>query len=656
MLGKWHLCAADEMNMASTKRNWPVGRGFERYYGFLGGETNQWYPDLVYDNHSGRPADGARGGLPPDDRPRPTRRSSSSRTRRSIAPEKPFFMYFCPGAAHAPHHAPKEWIDKYKGRFDMGYEALPRARVRAPEAAGDHARRRRAVAAQPVRGGDEPRRQAVDAARHGAAVGLAVRRRADAVPPDGRGLRRLPLPRRPRDRAAARLPGGDRPARQHDRRARLRQRRVAARAARTARSTRTSSSTASPTRSRRTCKYLDELGGRRGPTTTTRPAGRGRSTRPFKMWKRYNFEGGIADPLIVSWPKGIKAQRRAAAPVLPRHRHRADDLRLPRRRAAGRGQGLHADPARGRELPLDVRGRRRADAEGDRRSSRCSARARSGTRAGRRSTRPPGGAAAGATSHEERWELYDTDERPAPRCTTCAEQHPEKVQELIDLWFHEAGRYHGPAARRPDRGRDPRRPSGRSSPRRATATSTTRAAPRCPSRRPSTSATAPTRSPPRSRSTTPDAGGVLFSHGSRFGGHALYVKDGKLKYVYNFVGDHRADGRVSDAGARPARSILSASFEREGDGMPTHRHAVAVHRRREGRRGQTITTQPGKFSLVGEGLNVGRDRRRAGHRRLPGRAALGVRRRHDQARSIVDVSGEPFVDLEKEAVGAFMRD
>jgi arylsulfatase len=48
MLGKWHLCPADEMNMDSAKRNWPVGRGFERFYGFLGGETNQWYPDLVY--------------------------------------------------------------------------------------------------------------------------------------------------------------------------------------------------------------------------------------------------------------------------------------------------------------------------------------------------------------------------------------------------------------------------------------------------------------------------------------------------------------------------------------------------------------------------------------------------------------------------------
>jgi arylsulfatase len=51
MVGKWHLTAEDEMNLAATKRSWPLGRGFERFYGFLGAETNQWYPDLVYDNH-----------------------------------------------------------------------------------------------------------------------------------------------------------------------------------------------------------------------------------------------------------------------------------------------------------------------------------------------------------------------------------------------------------------------------------------------------------------------------------------------------------------------------------------------------------------------------------------------------------------------------
>ncbi len=52
IVGKWHLCPEDEMNNASTKKDWPLGRGFERFYGFLGAETNQWYPDLTYDNHS----------------------------------------------------------------------------------------------------------------------------------------------------------------------------------------------------------------------------------------------------------------------------------------------------------------------------------------------------------------------------------------------------------------------------------------------------------------------------------------------------------------------------------------------------------------------------------------------------------------------------
>ncbi len=51
MVGKWHLCPTDEMHLASMRRNWPGGRGFERFYGFLGAETDQWHPDLIYDNH-----------------------------------------------------------------------------------------------------------------------------------------------------------------------------------------------------------------------------------------------------------------------------------------------------------------------------------------------------------------------------------------------------------------------------------------------------------------------------------------------------------------------------------------------------------------------------------------------------------------------------
>ena len=68
MVGKWHLCAEDEMNLASIKHQWPIGRGFERFYGFLGAETNQWYPDLVYDNHPVEQPALAGGRLPLHDR------------------------------------------------------------------------------------------------------------------------------------------------------------------------------------------------------------------------------------------------------------------------------------------------------------------------------------------------------------------------------------------------------------------------------------------------------------------------------------------------------------------------------------------------------------------------------------------------------------
>ena len=123
MVGKWHLCPDDEMNLASTRRNWPTGRGFERWYGFLGAETSQWFPDLVHDNHAvdqpKSPEEGYHLTVDLTDRA-----IEFIMDAKAIAPEKPFFLYYAPGACHAPHHAPKEWADKYKGRFDIGYEAM----------------------------------------------------------------------------------------------------------------------------------------------------------------------------------------------------------------------------------------------------------------------------------------------------------------------------------------------------------------------------------------------------------------------------------------------------------------------------------------------------------------------------------------------------
>ena len=120
-VGKWHLTPLEESNLAATKRHWPLARGFERFYGFMGGETDQWYPELVYDNHPVAPP-----GLPEDgyhlSKDIADKTIEFIRDAKVIAPDKPWFSYVCPGAGHAPHHVFKDWADRYAGKFDMGYE------------------------------------------------------------------------------------------------------------------------------------------------------------------------------------------------------------------------------------------------------------------------------------------------------------------------------------------------------------------------------------------------------------------------------------------------------------------------------------------------------------------------------------------------------
>lgn len=121
-IGKWHLTPAEQISAAGPYNRWPLGRGFERYYGFLGGDTHQYYPDLVYDNHQVEPPRTPEEGyhLTEDLADKAIRFIADS---KQVAPNKPFFMYFCTGAMHAPHHVPKEWADRYKGMFDDGWEA-----------------------------------------------------------------------------------------------------------------------------------------------------------------------------------------------------------------------------------------------------------------------------------------------------------------------------------------------------------------------------------------------------------------------------------------------------------------------------------------------------------------------------------------------------
>ena len=152
---------------------------------------------------------------------------------------------------------------------------------------------------------------------------------------------------------------------------------------------------------------------------------------------------------------------------------------------------------------------------------------------------------------------------------------------------------------------------------------------------------------------TADAGGVLFAHGARFGGHALYLKDGKLKYVYNFVGD--TEQIIESTEPMPAgHVVVSASFERDGDSMPAEGTLTLHVGEREVGQGR-IKTQPGKFSIAGEGLNIGKDGAEPVTDDYPGESPWPFTGGTIQ-RAAVDVSGEPFVDLAAEARMAFMRD
>lgn len=120
-VGKWHLTPDAEANLAAPRARWPLGRGFERFYGFFPGETHQFAPALVHDNHFVDPPGTYEEGyhLTED---LVDHAISFVRDLRHVDADKPFFLYFCTGACHSPHQAPREWIDRYRGQFDGGWD------------------------------------------------------------------------------------------------------------------------------------------------------------------------------------------------------------------------------------------------------------------------------------------------------------------------------------------------------------------------------------------------------------------------------------------------------------------------------------------------------------------------------------------------------
>ena len=186
MVGKWHLCPTVEMNLASTRRNWPTGRGFERWYGFLGAETSQWYPELTYDNHPVDQPRIARGGLPlrrghhrQGDRVHHGRQGG--RAGQAVLP-----LLRARRRATRRTTPPRSGSRSTPGRFDEGYEAMREATLARQIEMGIVPPNTELPPMNPIgTPGDphRPRRPALLRRGHHPALGLAVRARSSGSSP-----------------------------------------------------------------------------------------------------------------------------------------------------------------------------------------------------------------------------------------------------------------------------------------------------------------------------------------------------------------------------------------------------------------------------------------------------------------------------------------
>jgi arylsulfatase A-like enzyme len=647
IVGKWHLCAEDEMNLASSKRQWPLGRGFERYYGFLGGETNQWYPDLIHDNHPVAPPNSPEEGyhLSVD---LTDKAIEFVQDAKAIAPDKPFFLYYCPGAAHAPHHVPKEWADKYQGTFDMGYEAYRELVFQ----------RQKEMGLLPDSAELSPINPLIGTTSHDGKPWSQF----DVVRPwESLSEDEKTLFRRMAEVYAGFLSHADHQL------GRLLDYLEASGQLEDTIVVLVSDNGASgeggpngsvnenkffngiPDSTEENLKLLDELGGPR--TYNHYPTGWAWAfNTPFKMWKRYaNYEGGTADPLIVSWPSRIKD-----VGTFRRQYAHAVDIVPTLLECIGVDMpdvvnGYTQHPIEGVSLAYSFDDAAAPNQKETQFYSMLGTRAiwHKGWKA---ATAVPAAPESWGDFHQQTWELFDTESDPS-ECVDLSEKHPEKLQELIALWWTEAGRLQALplesrtaleilGAERPQLTKPKSQfiyfPGGAEIP----------------------ESVAPNI---RNRSYTlaaeveiddPDAGGVLISQGSRFGGHALYVKDGKLKYAYNFVGE-LVQVVESEETVPSGHVVLSASFEKEGDGMPSQ-GLLTLHIRDKAVGSGTIRTQPGKFGLGGGGLVLGRSGSEPVSDDYPGERPWSFTGGRIE-RVVIDVSGDAFIDLAKEAAAAFAR-
>jgi len=594
-LGKNHNVPETDLAAGASKKQWPLNKGFDRFYGFIGGETNNWYPDLVCDNHYVEapytPEEGYHLSKDLADQA-----ISMIKDQKAGNPSKPWFMWFCPGANHAPHHCPEDYIAKYKGKFDAGYEAYRETVLPKMIAKGLIPKGTLLTPLNPL---------SADISNPGDMVRPWNELNADEKKLFSRLMEVYAGFSEYTDAQIGRI------IEYLEQSGQLENTMVLYAADNGA------SGEGSPNGSVNECKFfnnypdelsenlklIDKLG---GPDTYEHyPTGWAAATSaPFKMFKRYSeYSGGTCDPMVISWPKGIKAR----GEVRNQYHHSTDivptildicGLEMPKVY-----KGAEQYPLSGVSMRYSF------DAPAAPTTKKRQYYAMLGTRAiwedGWKAVALHAPISCKGNFDKDEWELYHVDVDRA-ESKNLAKEHPEKLAALIKVWFEEAEKN----LVLPLDDRSAReifateRPAEEEVRERYIYYPGTNAVPE------SVAANV------RGRSykiladveiTDPNCSGVIFAHGSRFGGHALFMKDKKVHYVYNFLGIKPEQKFVSPE-LKPGKYTLGMEFIRTGAGdyaasVGTTKLYVNEKVVAEG----PMKTQPGKFTLAGDGLCVGKD-------------------------------------------------
>ena len=404
---------------AARARTGHCGKGFERFYGFLAGETDQYQPDLVHDNHQVRPPRTPEEGyhLTED---LADHAIDYLKDLRAYDPDKPFFMYFAPGACHAPHQAPASFIEPYRGRFDQGWDAWRDAVYARQVESGllpagtELSERPSWVPAWESLGADERRlyaRMMEVYAGFLTHTDAQVGRVLDFVDRLGETDNTIVMIMSDNGASAEGGPGGT--------------------------FNELYFFNFVPESMEENLRRIDDLGTPRA--NNHYPWGWAwAGNTPLKRFKRDTHEGGVCDPLVISWPARLRGRRHTGG-FRDQYVHAIDVLPtlldLVGIDAPAEIDGVAQAPIHGVTLRAHARRRRRRQPVITRSTTRCSVRARCTTTAGRRSCsiRRRGWPTTAATRRrsfdDDVWELYHVAD-DFSECHDVAEQYPEKLAEL----------------------------------------------------------------------------------------------------------------------------------------------------------------------------------------------------------------------------------